>query len=84
VGISTRTQQAGHTTWDIWNKFCLQLHQDLTLSVVTDPIPLLQLFAQGYRLGTIAPSGAQVHARTVEGALRAIGQAFAALGFQDP
>ena len=84
AGISTRTQRAGDTTWNIWEDFCHDLHQDPTLANIDDPIPLLQLFAQRYRLGEVAPSGHQVRSRTVEGALRAIGQAFSALGFQDP
>jgi hypothetical protein len=35
-------------------------------------------------VGTLAPSHAQVKARTVEGALRAVGQTMASLGFPDP
>jgi hypothetical protein len=51
---------------------------------IDDPIPLLQLFAQRYRRGIIAPSGTAVRSRTVEGALRAVGQAFSTLGCVDP
>jgi hypothetical protein len=51
---------------------------------IDDPIPLLQLFAQRYRHGIIAPSGSAVRSRTVEGALRAVGQAFSTLGCPDP
>jgi hypothetical protein len=49
-----------------------------------DPIPLLRLFARRYRTGIIAPSGSPVRSRTVEGALRAIGQTLASLGCDDP
>ncbi len=45
---------------------------------------MLQLFARRYRVGELAPSGTTVRSRTVEGALRAIGQTFAALGHDDP
>jgi len=51
---------------------------------LTDPIPLLRLFAHRYRLGTLAPSGARVRSRTVENALRAVGQTVATLGSPDP
>jgi hypothetical protein len=47
-------------------------------------MPLLQIFAARYRVGTLAPSHNAVKARTVEGALRAIGQTFASLGYKDP
>jgi hypothetical protein len=45
---------------------------------------LLQLFANRYRDGILALSHTQVRARTVEGALRAVGQSFASLGLPDP
>jgi hypothetical protein len=51
---------------------------------IDDPIPLLQLFAQHYQCGIIAPSGAAVRSRTVEGALCVVGQAFSTLGCVDP
>jgi hypothetical protein len=49
-----------------------------------DPLPLLQIYASRYRVGAIAPSGSPVKARTVEAALRAVGQTFTALGYKDP
>jgi hypothetical protein len=51
---------------------------------ISDPIPLLQLFAQYYQLGTIALSGTTVWSKTVEDTLWAMGQAFATLGQPDP
>jgi hypothetical protein len=60
----------------------------LGVSPVRDPssdsIPLLQLFAQRYRTGAIAPGRKLVKSRTVEDALRAVGQAHAWLGAPDP
>ena len=47
-------------------------------------MPLLLLFAQQYRTGTIAPGRNPVRARTVEDAIRTIGQAYARLGSPDP
>jgi hypothetical protein len=45
---------------------------------------LLQLFAYRYRTSVLAPSGSPVKSRTVEDALRAVGQTFSALGCADP
>jgi hypothetical protein len=47
-------------------------------------MPLLQIFASRYRVGTLAPSHSPVKSRTVEVALCAVGQMFTALGHQDP
>jgi hypothetical protein len=47
-------------------------------------MPILQIFAHRYRLGSLAPSGSPVKARTVEAALRAVGQTFSVLGQADP
>jgi hypothetical protein len=82
--ITHQRQNANDATWQIWVQFCVSLHCDPDLINITDPIPLLQIFAQRYRLGTIAPSGSPVRSRTVEQALRAVGQAFATLGCPDP
>ncbi len=51
---------------------------------IDDPMPLLQIYAARYRVGAIAPSRSPVKARTVEAALRAVGQTFSALGYRDP
>jgi hypothetical protein len=83
-GLSAGRSTSNSTTWSIWSEFCHSLAQDPFLSDISDPIPLLQIFAARYRVGTVAPSSAQVKARTVENALRAVGQTFASLGFPDP
>jgi hypothetical protein len=57
---------------------------DPYLQDIQDPIALLQVYIQRYRVGTIAPRGKPVRSRTVEDSLRAIGQTFAALGTPDP
>ena len=57
---------------------------DPWLSDGVDPILLLQVFADRYRTGQIAPHRKPVKSRTVEGALRAVGQAFASVGAPDP
>jgi len=47
-------------------------------------MPLLQIYAHRYRVGQVAPSGSPVKARTVEAALRTVGQTLALLGHTDP
>jgi hypothetical protein len=84
TGIAHSRRNSIGTTWDIWETFCAQLHCDPYLAGIDDPIPLLQIFAHRYRIGTVAPSGASVRSRTVEGALRAVGQTLASLGSDDP
>jgi hypothetical protein len=84
AGISPNRSDANDNVWRLWSAFCQALNQDEYLSSQADPIPLLQLFAHRYRVGELTPSGAPVHSRTVEGALRAIGQTFATLGHDDP
>jgi hypothetical protein len=49
-----------------------------------DRIPILQLFAQQYPTGALAPGCRTVRFRTVEDALRSVGQAFAGLEAPDP
>jgi len=84
TGMNSTRRGATDTTWDLWETFCTELRTDPYLQSVTDPIPLLQIFAHRYRIGQVAPSGAQVCSRTVEGALGAVGQTLALLGSLDP
>jgi hypothetical protein len=83
-GINRGRQQSNDSTWLLWEQFCVDLHCDPELQNLSDPIPLLQLFAHRYRVGSVAPSGSPVRSRTVEGALRAVGQAFSTLRCPDP
>jgi hypothetical protein len=84
TGLHATRRGSANTTWDIWHEFCESLHCDPYLQTIDDPIPLLQIFAHHYRTGILAPSGSNVRSRTVEGALRAVGQTLATLGCQDP
>ncbi len=84
AGIHASKRTANETTWGIWEDFCVCLHIDPELIIVTDPRPLLQLFALRYRTRALAPSGSPVHSQTVEGVLRAVVQAFSALGCPNP
>jgi hypothetical protein len=84
AGVVPSRARAADAQWDIWVAFCEELRMDPTLQIVEDPVPFLQVFAYRYRHGTIAPSKRTVRSRTVEGALRSVGQTFASMGSQDP
>jgi hypothetical protein len=84
TGISAGRTTSTNTGWALWTDFCLSLACDPLLDGIDDPLPLLQIFASRYRLGNLAPSGSPVKARTVESALRAVGQTLAVLGKPDP
>ena len=55
----------------------------MTLAI-RDPVPVFTLFAQRYRIGALATGRHAVRARTVEDAVRAVGQAYARMGAPDP
>jgi hypothetical protein len=82
-GLSTGNTSAQSTIWGIWQHFCDSLRQDPYLQSLSDPVPLLQLFARKYRTGELAPKRHQVSAKTVGKAIRAVGQTLAALGLPD-
>ena len=70
--------------WNLWLEFCLQRKLDPFLRNWEDPIPVLQVFARQYRDGRIAPSQDSVRSRTVEDALRSVGQKHSRMGSKDP
>lgn len=84
AGVTAKRSAAADGHWIVWNKFCTELAVDPLLTNIEDPVLLLQVFALRYRNGTIAPKGNAVRSRTVEDALRSIGQTFAAMGADDP
>ena len=71
-------------TWSIWESYCASLGISPFLEAISDPIPYLQVFAQRYRDGRLSKSTHGVRSRTVEQALRDIGQTLAGLGAFDP
>jgi hypothetical protein len=83
LGVTAQRAKAQDKHWERWDAFCLEHHIDPFLKTYRDPIPILQIFAQRYRDGRIAPSKMQVKSRTVEDALRAVGQKFARMGAPD-
>ena len=84
AGVCHSRQRNASTTWSVWCQFCSDLHLDPGLSSVRDPVPYLLLFANRWRDGRLAPKGQPVRARSVEDAIRHVGQAFAFLGETDP
>ena len=83
--LSPQRHTSAARTWQVWERFCnsIGVRPDL-LDVPGDLIPVLLLFAQRYRSGTIAPRDKPVRSRTVEDALRHIAQTFARVGSPDP
>jgi hypothetical protein len=82
---SPQRSGASHSIWRLWEAFCTTLGVDALLTGVgLDKVPLLQLFAQRYKQGTLQASGRPVRSRTVEDAVRVVGQAFARMGAPDP
>jgi hypothetical protein len=82
--VSHHRGAAQNSAWTLWSSFCQGLGLDAYLSAVPDKLPFLLLFAHSYRHGHGAPGGHPVRSRTVEDAVRAVGQAFASLGAVDP
>ena len=83
AAVGTQRTNSHDDTWAIWLAFCNAHHVDPLLASVPDPIPYLQVFAQRYRDGRLAKNGLPVRSRTVEDALRAVGQTMASLGSSD-
>ena len=76
--------QAATAHWSKWEHYCRTLQLDPTLQNIMDPIPYLQVFAYRFRHGRINTTQQPVCSRTVEGALRSIGQTFSSVGAPDP
>jgi hypothetical protein len=70
--------------WGRWEQFCLDNNVDPYLQTWDDPIPIIQVFGERYRDGRLTPLHSVVKARTVQDALRTVGQAHARLGAPDP
>ena len=83
-GVCSGTDSTTASHWRLWVAHCKPLGIDPLLANMQDPVQPLQVFAELYRDGTIAPSGDIVRARTVEGAVRSIGQTIASVGGPDP
>ena len=83
-GVCAGSDSTTASHWRLWVSHCKPLGIDPLLTNMQDPVQPLQVFAELYRDGTLAPSRDQVRARTVEGAVRSIGQTIASVGAPDP
>ena len=70
--------------WEQWDTFCLELATDPFLQAFQNKIPLLQVFAQRVRTGSLARDGNPLRARSVEDYVRHVAQTFLAVGSKDP
>jgi hypothetical protein len=84
LGVVPSRASAAATQWALWDAFCSSLGVSPSLQDIPDPIPYLQVFAYRYRHGVLNPSHRIVRSRTVEGALRSVGQTLASVGAADP
>ena len=82
-GVVPGRASAANQHWQLWLAFAEGLGIDPDLTNFRDPVPVLQVFAARYRDGRIAPGHKPVRSRTVEDALRSIGQMFASVGTRD-
>jgi hypothetical protein len=83
TGVSPGHASSTATSWSVWTSFCNTYNIDPYLNV-DDPIYALLLFTKQYCCGEISPSGTFVCSRTVEDAVRAMGQTLALMGKKDP
>jgi hypothetical protein len=74
-GVTTQRVKAVDNQWTRWDSFCVAYNSDPYLRTWTDPVPILQVFGERYQDGRLPPLKKSVKARTVEDALRAVGQA---------
>jgi hypothetical protein len=81
--VSRQRVQSARAAWNRWSDFCASIGVD-PMHLPTDPIPILQVFAQRLRSGSAAPSCRPVRSRTVEDTIRYVGQAYAGMGTADP
>ena len=77
-------QRADQTALRSWNTFTAWVGLQPHLPSITDPIPILQMFAHLVRHGILASSGNNIKKRSVEQYLRSVGQTFSSMGAKDP
>ena len=80
--VPTRSKSRA-ATWIRWTHYCSEHSIDPFLTEVADTLPFLQVFAERYRSGALAPKQPPVKSRTVEAALRSVGQTMASMGSTD-
>jgi hypothetical protein len=83
-GVTAKRANAMDKHWGRWEQFCLDHNVDPYLQTWEDPVQIIKVFGERYRNGRLAPLHNTVTSRTMEDALRAVGQAHARLGAPDP
>jgi hypothetical protein len=83
-GVSRGRQHSAAVYERIWNQFCQQYELDPDFTSTPDPIPWLQVFADGVRTGRHSASGHCVRSGTVADAICFVSQAYTLLGKRDP
>ena len=81
--VSAQRVLAANSSGRLWASFCNTTGIDPE-SLPADPVPILQLFAQRLRSGTVSTDRRPMRSRNVEEVLRAVGQTYAGLGTADP
>jgi hypothetical protein len=79
AAVTAQRSKAQDKHWERWDAFCVENGIYPLLRAWSDPIPVLQVYCDG----RIAPRKKCVRSRTVEDALRVVGQTFARLGGPD-
>ena len=82
--ISKNIAAAANGHWERWSTFCREVELNPPLVAYRDPFLIVNAFARQYRTGYITPIIRQVKSRTVEDAIRSIGQVLTDLGTRDP
>ena len=83
-GVTPSNARAAVGMWEQWLIFCDELSLDPFLSSFADKVPLLQVFLWRVRSGELAILGDPIRARSAEAYVRAVAQAFLAIGEDDP
>jgi hypothetical protein len=83
-GVTAKRANVMDKHWGCWEQLCLDHNVDPYLQAWEDPVPIIQVFGERYRDSRLAPLHKTIKSRTVEDAIRAVGQAHARLGAPDP
>ena len=82
-GLSVGRATAADGHWTKWAYFCARVTLKTLLVPYRDPVTILNAFARDYRTGNIALNIRVVQSRTVDDAVRSIGQAITVSGSKD-
>ena len=83
-GVSPKYANSKDSHLVVWHRFCHDSGLDPDLSDVSDKVPYLQVFAQRWQDGRLAPRGKPVTSKYVSDIVRSVGQAFKRMGAPDP